>query len=74
MDNKETVEFVCPIMKNYASMDLGGVVYNAFSICINLHFFASRIQPFSQGSLLLVIGNEAGPLPVGNLVALGRSQ
>ena len=74
MDNKATVEFVCPIMKNYASMDLGGVVYNAFSICINLHIFASRIQPLSQGSLLLVLGNEAGPLPVGNLVALGRPQ
>ena len=67
MDNKATVEFVCPIMKNYASMDLGGVVYNAFSICINLHIFASRIQPLSQGSLLLVLGNEAGPHLVGDL-------
>ena len=67
MDNKATVEFVCPIMNNYASMDLGGVVYSAFSICINLHIFASRIQPLSQGSLLLVLGNEAGPHPLGDL-------
>ena len=32
----------------------------------------SRIQPLSQGSGLLVLGNEAGPHPVGDLVALGR--
>ena len=32
----------------------------------------SRIQPLSQGSLLLVLGNEAGPQRVGDLVALGR--
>ena len=39
MDNKATVEFVCPIMKNYASMDLEGVVYNAFSICKKSSYF-----------------------------------
>ena len=27
----------------------------------------SRIQPLSQGSLLLVLGNEAGPHLVGDL-------
>ena len=32
----------------------------------------SRIQHLSQGSLLLVLGNEAGPHLVGDLVALGR--
>jgi len=53
-------------------MDLGGVVYSAFSICINLHIFVSRIQPLSRDSLLLVPGNESGPHPVGDLVALGR--
>ena len=74
MDNKATVEFVCPIVKNYASMDLGGVVYNAFSICINLYMFVSPIQPLSQGSLLLVLGNESGPRPVGDLAAVGRPQ
>ena len=34
----------------------------------------SRIQPLSQGSLLLVLGNEAGPRPVGDLAAVGRPQ
>ena len=53
-------------------MDLGGVVYSAFSICINLHMLVSRIQPPFQGSLLLEPGNEAGPQPVGDLVALGK--
>ena len=39
-------------------MDLGGVVYSAFCITV------SRVQALSQGSLLLVPGNEAGPHPV----------
>ena len=34
----------------------------------------SRIQPLSQGSLLLVLGNEAGPHLVGDLVSLGGPQ
>ena len=34
----------------------------------------SRIQPLSQGSLLLVLGNEAGPRSVGDLAAVGRPQ
>lgn len=55
-------------------MDLGGVVYSAFSICINLHMFVSPIQPLSQGSLLLVLGNESGPRAVGDLAAVGRPQ
>ena len=36
--------------------------------------FVSPIQPLSQGSLLLVLGNESGPRPVGDLAAVGRSQ
>ena len=34
----------------------------------------SRIQPLSQGSLLLVLGNEAGPHLVGDLVSFGGPQ
>ena len=34
----------------------------------------SRIQPLSQGSLLLVLGNEAGPHLVVDLVSLGGPQ
>ena len=34
----------------------------------------SRIQPRSQGSLLLVLGNEAGPHLVSDLVSLGGPQ
>ena len=36
--------------------------------------FVSPIQPLSQGSLLLVLGNEAGPHLVGDLVSLGGPQ
>ena len=53
-------------------MDLGGVVYSAFSICINLHIIVSRIQPLSQGSLLLVLGNESGHHPASDLAVVGR--
>ena len=36
--------------------------------------FVSPIQPLSQGSLLLVLRNEAGPHLVGDLVSLGGPQ
>ena len=55
-------------------MDLGGAVSSAFSICMNLHVIASCILPLSPDSLLLVLGNESGPCPVGDLAAVGRSQ